>query len=521
MKEILKNLPENPGCYIFLDSKKKIIYVGKAKNIKKRVLSYFNKKDLDPKTKALVSKIKRIDFIVTKTEVEALLLENNLIKKNKPKYNINLRDSKSYSLIEITEEEFPRLIKVRAERLGKEKKDKILFGPFVSGERRDIIQNTLNKTFKLRTCKKLPKKKCTLYDIGACSAPCINKISKAKYNKNVLKAKEVLKGKANELIKKLKKEMDKNSKSKNFEKALEIRNQIFSLERLNEKQNVERSKTYSEDIINYIIKNEKVHLLLFNINKGILENKLSFEFDYKEGFLEEFLVQYYAENKIPKQIILPENLDKSVEDFLSHKKGQRVKLVVPKRGDLKSLLDLVKKNVKIHFFGEIEKLEEIKRKLKMQGLPEVIECFDISHLGGTEVVASMIQFRNGQADKTHYRKFKIKTKDKNDDFAAIREVVRRRYSRLKNEGHKMPDLIVIDGGRGQLSSAISSLKEVGVKIPIISLAKKEEEIYLPGGEIIKLDLKNKGLLLLRQIRDEAHRFAVKYQRERRRKSYFG
>lgn len=520
MKEILRSLPETPGCYLFLDKQKRVIYVGKAKNIKKRVSSYFTKKDLDPKTSALLKKIESIDFIITKTEVEAFLLENNLIKKNQPPYNINLKDSKSYSFIELTKEPFPRLLKVRAEQIDN-KKNRLLFGPFVSGEKRDLIQSTLNKTFKLRTCKRLPKRKCLLYDVGACSGPCINKISREEYGENAKKAEAVLKGKTKELIEDLKKEMIIFSKKENFEKALEIRNQIESLERLNEKQNVERSKTYSENIINYIIQDNKVYLILFNINKGILEDKSSFEFDFKEEFLEDFLSQYYSENKIPKKIILPKIVDSSVEDFLSYKKGSKVKLFVPKKGELKNLLDLVKKNVEVHYFGEFEKLEELRSKLNLQEPPSIIECFDISHLGGTQVVASMVRFKNGKADKSNYRKFKIKSQDKNDDFAAMREVVRRRYSRLKSEGREMPNLIVIDGGAGQLSSAVDSLREVDVKIPIISLAKKEEEIYFPDGKTLKLDLKNKGLLLLRQIRDEAHRFAVKYQRERRRKNYFG
>lgn len=515
------NLPENPGCYLFLDKSKKIIYIGKAKNLKKRVTSYFTKKDHDSKTQALVEHINEIDFIATNTEVEALLLENNLIKKNKPKYNIHLKDSKSFAFIELTNEEFPRLLIARTEIVKKSKTDSKLFGPFISGDSRNQILEIINKTFQLRTCKNLPKRKCIRYDIGICSAPCINKIGKIEYNEDVKKAELILKGKISEVKSQLKESMKKHSQKQNFEKALLIRNQISSLEYLKEKQNVERQKKYNEDIINYIIKNEKVYLILFNIYKGTLENKQIFEFDYRDNFLEEFIIQYYPEKSIPKKIILPKRLDPSIQEYLSQLKKSKVELIIPEKGELKELLELVKKNIEIQFFGDLEKIEELKKQINLQSLPEVIECFDISHLGGTEVVASMVQFRNGKADKSNYRKFKIKAPDKNDDFAAMAEVVKRRYERLKKENKSFPDLIVVDGGLGQLNSSISVLEEINIKIPIISLAKKFEEIYIPGKQIpLRLNEKNKARLLLQQIRDEAHRFAIKYQRERRKNSYF-
>ena len=519
----ISKIPTEPGCYLYKDFSGKIIYVGKAKNLKKRVNSYFTKNDLDSKTKALVKNISKIDFIVTNSEAEALLLENNLIKKHHPKYNINLRDSKSYSVIELTAEEFPRLISSRTEKVKERKKDSLVFGPFTSGKGRDDLLKTLNKTFKLRTCKKLPKKKCIRYDLGLCSAPCIKKISRKDYLEDVKRAVMVLKGKNSELLKNLKEEMKKNSKKKNFEKAILFRDKISAIESLNEKQNVERSKNYDEDILNYLIKDEKVYLLVFNVHKGILENKSSFEFEFtkKENFLESFLIQYYDENKIPKRIILPVEVSKSVSEALGSKKGSKVEIIKPQRGELHDLLLLVKKNVEIHYFGNLEKVKELKKALSLQFSPKVVECFDISHLGGIEVVAGMVQFRNGKADKSNYRKFKIKSFIGNDDFKAMNEVVKRRYLRLKKEKTPMPDLVVIDGGAGQLSSSIKALEEIGVKLPIISLAKREEEIYFPDGRVLKLNMKNKGLLFLREIRDEVHRFVIKFQRERRSKRFFG
>jgi len=339
----------------------------------------------------------------------------------------------------------------------------------------------------------------------------------------VKRAVMVLKGKNSELLKNLKEEMKKNSKKKNFEKALLFRDKILAIEYLNEKQNVERSKNYDEDILNYIIKDEKVYLLIFNVHKGILENKSSFEFEFsqKENFLESFLIQYYDENKIPKRIILPVEVSKSVSEALGSKKGSKIEIIKPQRGELRDLLLLVKKNVEIHYFGNMEKVKELKKALSLQFSPKVVECFDISHLSGTEVVAGMVQFRNGKADKSNYRKFKIKSFSGNDDFRAMNEVVKRRYLRLKKEKAPIPDLVVIDGGAGQLSSSIKALEEIGVKLPIISLAKREEEIYFPDGRVLNLDMKNKGLLFLREIRDEVHRFVIKFQRERRSKRFFG
>lgn len=517
MKIDLSKIPENPGCYIYLDESKKIIYVGKAKNLKKRVTSYFKNKNLDTKTKSLVKNIKDIDFIVTDSEIEALILENSLIKKNKPKYNIDLKDSKGYAFIEMTNEKYPRLIVARK----KEKDGGKYFGPFTSAQSRDYVLQVINKIFKLRTCKKLPKRKCIRYDIGICSAPCINKIFHEEYMEDLHLAELALKGKTKDIEKKLTSQMNKYAKSQEFEKALIAREKINSIDYLSKKQNIQREKKYDEDIINYVKDDGKIYLMLFNIHNGLLENKKEFVFDFYEEAINQFLVQYYSENPIPKKIIVPSILDESIIGFLSQKNKSKVEVVIPQKGELKELLDLVEKNIRIQYFKGIESLNCLKKELNMEELPNVIECFDISHLGGTEVVASMVQFRGGIPDKTNYRKFKIRGGDKNDDFAAMNEVVKRRYSRLKNEEKPLPDLIVVDGGLGQLNSSIKSLEEIGIKVPIISLAKKFEEIYIPKKEVpLLLSPKNKARLLLQSIRDEAHRFAVKYQRERRSKKIF-
>ena len=509
----LTNIPKNPGCYLFKDRRGKIIYVGKAKNLEKRVRSYFQKKDHDPKTEALVKEIYSADFFVTDNEVEALILENNLIKKNYPKYNIDLKDSRRYAYIQITDEKYPRLLIAR-KREGKGK----FYGPFVSGATRDYILDALIKTFKLRTCKNLPKRECLRFSIGLCSAPCTERISHTKYLENVDSAKLVLNKRTIDLIKILIEKMNENSKTQNYEGALQIRKQIEAIKGLSEKQKMERSKNYDEDIINYIIQKEKVYLMLFNSRNGILVNKQDFEFDYTPHFLEEFISRYYSEAEIPRKIITPESVDSSIEEYLNKIKRSKVEIINPKIGQLKDLLELVKKNIEISLFGDQEKIEDLAKELKLNEIPRVIECFDISHLSGTATVASMVQFRNGKADKSNYRKYKIKTVNQIDDFASMKEVIKRRYSKLKFEKLPFPNLVIIDGGKGQLNSVMEGLKELNLNLVVISLAKREEEVFLPNkSDPIILPRKGKALRLIQSIRDEAHRFAITYNRKLRSK----
>ncbi len=515
-KPDLSKLPHEPGCYLYKDSRGTIIYIGKAKDLKNRVSSYFNKIHEIERTNVLVKNIVDFDFIVTSNEVEALLLENNLIKKYNPKYNIDLRDSKRYAFIEKTYEKFPRFRVARTNKV----KGKI-FGPFVSAKMRDDVLDTINRTFKLRTCNHLPKRGCLRYSIGLCSAPCVGKIEEDEYLGAIKSAEMVLKGKVNDLLSIVDKKMKKASKDDNFEKAIEYRDIKESLLRLNDKQKVERQKKFDEDVVNYEVRDGIVYLLVFNIYKGTLHDKQEFVFDYYDGFFEDFLSRFYSEQKIPKKIVLSESVSDSLIGYLCKVANKRIEVTVPQKGDLKQLMKLVKKNIEISFFYDLGRLEELQKGLKLSSLPYVIECFDISHLSGTSIVASMVQFRNGKSDKSNYRRFKLKTVFDNDDFASMREVVRRRYSKLKKDGEAFPDLIVVDGGLGQLNSALGVLEELGVKIPIVSLAKRLEEVYVPGkDETIKLNRKNKGRLLLQAIRDEAHRFAIGYNRLLRKKSLF-
>ncbi len=326
----------------------------------------------------------------------------------------------------------------------------------------------------------MPKRACLRYHIAACSGPCIGAISAEDYAEKVKKAASVLKGNIRELIESMEKEMRELASRQQFEQAMVLRDEIAALEYLQEKQNMERQKKHNEDILNYIVRDDTVYLMLFKVYKGTLEDKQDYVFAFGENFLEEFLVQYYSENEPPEELILPEPLEESLVDFLSHVKGTKVKVTVPKQGEKKELLALALKNVEIGFFGDRKKLEALQSKLSLPKLPNVIECFDISHLSGTATVGSMVQFRGGRPDKHNYRRFKIESVEGIDDFASIAEVVRRRYSRLLEDKHDLPDLIIIDGGKGQLSSAFQELRKLKIRVPLISIAKREEEIYVPG-----------------------------------------
>jgi excinuclease ABC subunit C len=506
-------VPTNPGCYLFRDIAKKIIYVGKAKNLRKRLKSYIQKKEMDPKTHNLINRIDSVEFFVTDTEVEALILENTLIKKHQPKYNINLKDAKTYAFIQLTDESFPRLLIARQKQGGGK-----YFGPFVSALERDHVLQFLNRTFTLRTCKKLPKKSCLRFHLQLCDAPCIGLISKEDYDKKIQNVCFILTGKSTELLKKLRQVMTRKSQSFDFENALILRNQITAIQHLQEHQKMQRQHTFDEDIINYLIRDETVYLMLFNIYKGILSTKNEFVFDFTPDFFEEFIVQYYSENPIPSEVIVPQKLSDSLVAFLIHKRKKKVWIVVPKKAAKKQLLDLVLKNIELTFFGDVSKVEELQRQLNLQEPPQVIECFDISHLSGTSMVGSMVQYRNGKPDKTNYRRFRIRTVEGIDDVAAIAEVIRRRYTRLQQEHTALPQLIIIDGGVGQLNSAVRELENISQKTPVISIAKQFEEIYLPGSpQPLHLDKKEKALLFIREIRDEAHRFAITYNRLLRKK----
>ncbi len=485
-------LPEDPGCYLFRDDEK-VIYVGKAKNIKKRVSSYFQKTSLDPKTSLLVSKIKEIDYFITPSEAESLLLENNLIKKHYPKYNLDLKDSRRYAYLMLHDDTLPW---IEVARTRGEKGE--YYGPFVSGSMRKIIFDIVTRTFRLLTKKPSPRLRKLL--------------EPAEYAARVKQARMILKGNADPLIKELEKSMNESSEKKNYEYALSLRKQIEALKSLKEKQVMEMARATDAHAINYSVYGGEVFLIVFTARKGVLEEKQDYSFEYYPEFFEDFLLRYYDEFPVPKELIIPEKITPAFGEYLSMRRKGRVSIIVPQKGGKKGLLDLVSHNIKATFFAGNESMASLQEILRLDELPAYIECFDISHLSGTNTVASMAAFSNGLPDKSSYRRFRIQTAKGGDDYRAMREVVRRRYAGSLRNRMKTPDLIVIDGGPGQLSSAMASLREIGQDIPVISLAKRLEGIYTPKGGPILLERKHKGLQLLQAIRDEAHRFAITYQR---------
>ncbi len=496
------------------DSTDDVIYVGKARDLKKRVSSYFQKNHPDPKTAALVQHIADVDYIITKNEKEALILENNLIKEHMPRYNIDLKDSKRYAYVMLREEPFPRLL------LARDRKEKgTYFGPFTSSEKRDIILRFAINTFRLRTCKLRSRRPCLRYQMGLCSGACSGAVTEQEYRQQVEDTKAFLSGRSEQLVRDLEKRMKDFSSRQDYEQARQLRDQIAAIRSQHERQLVEKDKDFDQDVINYI-KDSDVHIAVFKIYKGALSGKEEYDFPEKEEFFEEFLMLYYGEHAVPKEIILPEMPSPELQEFISDIRGTKVIFTMPERGEKKELLDLARINLESSYQEGELMVRDLKERLGLDEDPKIIECFDVSHLSGTDSVASMVRFDSGTPDKSNYRRFRIRLTEGIDDFAMIREAVRRRYARLRMEGKQFPHLVVIDGGAGQLSSALEAMAEVGVRIPVIGLAKRNEEIFFPGmDQPILLEKKTRALQLLQRIRDEAHRFAVKYHRLLRSKRY--
>ncbi|HLD82202.1 MAG TPA: excinuclease ABC subunit UvrC [Patescibacteria group bacterium] len=509
----LKKIPETPGCYLMKDIEDNIIYVGKAKNLHKRVNSYFTKTHDEPKTQELVKYIDNVDFIVTDNEVEALLLESKLIRNHQPKYNIALKDTVKYAYLKITKERFPIIVTTR-----KNDGEGRYYGPFTSGKARALAERLSNRLFKIRVCTTLPKRACLLYYLGECSAPCIGKIDEKSYGKQIKKAEMFLKGKSDELVKTLEREMLLEAKKLHFEQAQEIKEQIQSLKHLTEKQKIEMPKLYDQNVINYLTVDDQILIQIFRVKKGVVSGRNEFRIDTSDESIESFIKQYYFLNSIPKEIIIPEPLNDQdiLEAYLTQLKNENVKITVPKIGYKKQLLEMVAKNITIKL--EDEPLNELKKILNLPKIPREIDCFDISNISGTYATGSCVRFSNAKPNKNLYRHFKIKTVRGINDFAMMHEVVKRRYQRKPKE--ELPDLIVIDGGKGQLNTALGVLHGLKLDIPLISLAKKLEEVYVADKqEPYRIPYESYGLKLLQQIRDEAHRFAVTYHKLLRSKGF--
>jgi len=544
LQDILKNLPNKPGVYQFFNDKEKVIYVGKAINLKNRVRSYFHSNLNSVKTIALVSKIAHIELIVTDNEVEALVLENNLIKQFKPRYNINLKDDKSYPYIRITNEPFPRIFPTR--RIIKD--GSRYFGPYTEVRNMKSSLRMINQIFKIRSCKlilndeTIARKKykvCLDYHIKKCDGPCEGLVTQLAYSEMVNEVTKLLKGRTDDLILELNNKMQVAVEELAFETAAELRDKIEKLKTISGKQKVVSEDYEDRDIISVAVEDNDsaCSILLIRNGKLIDKKKLKLKLENSEDLPSVYTsaIQFYYDNEfveVPKEILLEVEPDEkeTLTAWLSQKSNKKVKFIIPQRGNLKSLVKLCKENAiltlkeiqlqKLKNEGHIPyPVQALQRDLRLKNPPLKIECFDISNLQGTDSVASMVVFENGKPKRSNYRKFIIKTVEGPDDFSSMKEVIGRRYSRLKEENSIFPDLIMVDGGKGQLSSAVEILEGLGINNQnIIGLAKRLEEVFLPGESEPELIPKaSSGLKLLQQVRDEAHRFAITFHRLRRSK----
>jgi len=551
LKEKSKELPTQSGVYLMKSSADKIIYIGKAKNLKNRVKSYFQEsKDHSPKTKILVSHVVDLDYILTKTEVEAFLLEASLIKKHRPKYNIRLKDDKTYPYIRLSmADSFPRLYLAR-----KVKKDgSLYFGPYTSG---GAVQETirfLNRTFKIRDCTdsvfKTRKRPCMTHQIGRCTAPCVSLISEEDYRKDVEGAKSFLRGQDKKVIKQLSERMKEEAIKERFESAAKIRDSITAVKSVLQKQSVINSSSEKDqDALGYFGDDRGTLIETVHIRQGrVIGMRAHFfplldphskEEDPRE-WLVSFLNQYYEDNFIPNEVLLPveigQDLTKLMEAVLKERSDAQivVRFATDEKG--RSLVEMANENAKGHFEKYVTKseqknqgLKEIQEKLSLPALPLRIECFDISHFQGQENVASQVVFEDGVPAKEHYRRYKIKTVSGANDFASMKEVLSRRFQHTE---YDEPDLIVVDGGKGQLNVSLKVLQEIQKDhIPIVGLAKArtqgdfsdqevmatEERFFLPGRQNPVIFRPNtEAFQILVGIRDEAHRFAITYHRKLR------
>jgi excinuclease ABC subunit C len=510
------HIPTNPGVYLYRDEAGEILYIGKAKSLRSRVKSYFINKEQPPKTRQLVSRIRGIEWIIVNSEVEALLLENKLVKQHSPKYNIDLKDAKTFAYISLTREPYPRIMMSR-----KTSRKFESFGPYTEGFIRQDLQRLVVRVFKLRTCKTMHKRACLNYHIHLCTAPCVGKVTAEEYAEQIAAARSFLNGNYLHTIKELTVQMQQASAQQKYETAIDLRNQIDSVRLVTERQIVDNERRFDQDILAFKQVGDKMFAVQMGVRKGVLLGKKQFSVDLQPQVEEEFLKAYYASNRIPREILLNKTCwqereeKKALEEFLTEKRGAPVSLVLPRKADKLALVELAEKNLESTL--EVDSaLCDLQTELGLPSLPRVIECFDVSNLGQEHVVSGMVSFKDAKPDKKNFRRFKIKTFVGQDDFAAVNEVVARRYKRLVEEKNPLPDLVLIDGGYGQVNAAKAALQTLNLKIPVIGLAKEHEEIYLPDDSSPKTFNKNsRMMLLLRKIRDAAHDFSLGYNLKRR------
>ena len=536
IKTTLSVIPHQPGCYQFFDETGTVIYIGKAKDLKKRVSSYFNKEHDSPKTRILVRKIVKIKYIVVNTEEDTFLLENNLIKQYQPRYNVLLKDDKTYPSIVVRKEYFPRVFQTRnIQRDGSR-----YFGPYTSTMAVRTLLETFRKVYKLRTCRLnlTPEniaagkfKVCLQYHIKRCKGPCEGLQTLDDYNKNIQEILEILKGNVSIISRKIYEEMQQRAEEMKYEEAQELKEKYLMIENFRERSTVVSNFGYNIDVFFCSDDEQSAYINYLHVVNGAITQAYTFEYrkkldETKEELLAMGIVEMRQRYKSEsKEIIVP---------FIPEIELTNVDFTIPQRGDKRKLLALSEQNVKQYRVDKLKKaeilnpeqrstrlLKSVQKDLHLKELPIHIECFDNSNIQGTNPVAACVVFKKGKPYKKDYRHFAIKTVEGPDDYASMQEVIQRRYSRLVNEGGNLPQLIVVDGGKGQLSVAVEKLKEMNLygKFAIIGIAERLEEIYFPGDSVpLYLDKNSETLKLIQFLRDEAHRFGLAFHRNKRSKS---
>ena len=544
----LKRLPAKPGVYLFRDEKGEVLYVGKAKVLRPRVRSYFQAGRGDTRSSIpnLVGRIADLDVIVTATEVEALHLEQNLVKRYRPPFNVRLRDDKSFPYIAVTiEDDYPRVMFTRE----RHRRGVLYFGPYANAKKVRETLDVLNRVFQFRPCEGprpgrhsgIP---CLDFHIERCHAPCVDYISKEAYGGIIEGVINFLSGDTRTIVRELQRQMRDSAAEERFEDAARYRNRLFAIENLAEKQGADRREIGSIDVIGIAVGGDRAAVQVFPLRGGKMIDRHGFHLENVAGqdvttVLEAFCLEYYGNApSIPPQLIVPAEATglEALEQFLSERRGSRVEVRAPARGEKRRLAELAAQNAKLALDSEtlvseqkrlrrVSALEELREALNLESLPLRIECFDISNIQGQEIVGSMVVFQDGMPKKAHYRKFGVRGLDGQDDFAAMAEVVSRRFARLDSgtgeeydEGFATaPNLVVIDGGKGQLTAALAAMQAYELpRVAVISLAKRIEEVFVPARpDPILLDPHSAGLQLLQRVRDEAHRFALDFHRQRR------
>ena len=547
IRDKLAKLPAKPGVYLFRDGRGEVLYVGKAKSLRPRVRSYFQagRGDARHQIPRLVDRIADVEVIVTGTEVEALHLEQNLVKRHRPPFNVRLRDDKSFPYIAVTlEDEYPRVMFTRE----RHRRGVVYFGPYANAKKVRETLDVLNRVFQFRPCEG-PKPgrhsgiPCLDYHIERCHAPCVGYITKELYGELIEEVIEFLSGETRPIVRALEQRMRDAAAEERYEDAARYRNRLFAIEKLAERQGADRRDTGSVDVIGIASAGDRAAVQVFPLRGGKMIDRHAFHLENVEGqdvttILEAFCLEYYGNApSIPPQLVVPPDVGDvtALGEWLSSRRGVRVEVRAPARGEKKRLAELAAQNATLALESEtaqseqkrlrrVEALEDLREALNLESLPLRIECFDISNIQGQEIVGSMVVFQDAVAKKAHYRKFAVRSLDAQDDFAAMAEVIARRFARLGVTGAEhdegfasTPNLVVIDGGKGQLSAALTAMQAYDLpRVAVIALAKRVEEVFVPGrADPILLDRHHPGLQLLQRIRDEAHRFALGFHRQRR------